>query len=123
MSKNFEFEKLAQETANVGRENVEAFIKSGAIFAKGFEAIVKTASTLTQSAAEKQAQFAKEIINSKTLNEAAEAQNKIAQANFDEFVSGATKISEMSVKLLNDSAAPINEQLTKSMEKVTKLAA
>jgi len=29
----------------------------------------------------------------------------------------------MSVKLLNDSAAPINEQLTKSMEKVTKLAA
>lgn len=120
---NFQFDQLAQEAANAGRENMEAFIKSGTIFARGFEDLMKAAASMTQGAAEKQAQFAKEMMSSKTLNEFAEAQNKISQANFDEFMAGATKLSEMSVKLLNEGTAPINAQVTKTMQKAGKMAA
>lgn len=122
-AQNFKFDKFAQEAANASRENIEAVIKSGTIFAKGMESIIKTATEMSQSAAEKQAQYAKEIMASKTINEAAEAQNKIVQENFDEFMSGATKLSEMSVKLLNDSAEPINTQVSKAIEKASKAAA
>lgn len=120
---NFQFEQLANEAANAGRENIEAFIKSGTIFAKGMEDIIRTAASLSQNAAEKQAELAKQIMGAKTLNELTSAQNKIAQANFQEFMSNATRLSEMSVKVLNESIAPINNQMAKSMSRVSRMAA
>lgn len=120
---NFQFDQFANEAANAGRENMEAFIKSGTIFAKGLEDIIRTAASLSQTAAEKQAELAKQMMGAKTLNELTAAQNKIAQANFQEFMANATKLSEMSVKILNESIAPISNQMTKGMNRVTKLAA
>lgn len=116
----FQFDQLAQDAANQSRESMEAFVKSGTIFAKGFEEIIKTAATLTQGAAEKQAEYTKQLMGSKTLNEYAEAQNKIAQSSFDQFMAGATKLSEMSVKVLNEASEPLNEQMTKTMAKANK---
>lgn len=119
----FQFDQLAQEATEAGREGFEAFVKSGTIFAKGFEDLIKTAANLSQDAAEKQAEFAKQLMSSKTLNEFAETQNKIAQANFDQFMSGATKLSEMSVKVLSEGSEPINAQLNKTMQKANKAMA
>ena len=119
----FQFDQIAQEAANQSRESVEAFVKSGTIFAKGFEEIIKTAAGLTQNVAQKQAEFANQLMSSKTLNEYAEAQNKIAQSNFDEFMAGATKLSEMSVKVLSEASEPINTQVTKAVQKANKAMA
>jgi phasin family protein len=119
----FKFDQISQDATNATRESSEAFLQSGAIFAKGFETMLKTAAAMTQTTMEKQAQYAQEIMGAKTLNEAAEKQSKIAQANFDEFMSSATTLSEMSVKLLNDSAAPLNEQMAKAMQNAQKMAA
>lgn len=119
----FQFDQLAQDAADAGREGFEAFVKSGTIFAKGFEDLIKTAANLSQDAAEKQAEYAKQLMASKTLNEFAETQNKIAQANFDQFMAGATKLSEMSVKVLSDGSEPINAQVNKAMQKANKTMA
>lgn len=116
----YQFDKLAQEAANQSRESMEAFVKSGTIFAKGFEELMKTAASLSQTAAEKQAEYAKQLMGSKTLNEYAEAQNKIAQANFDQFMAGATKLSEMGAKVLSEASEPINTQVTKAVQKANK---
>ncbi len=122
-NQNFDFTKISQQAANASRENVEAFIKSGTIFAKGFEELMKTAAALTQTAAEKQAQFAKEVMSSKTLNEFAEAQNKVAQNSFNELMVNTTKLSEMSVKLLSEASEPINKVMTKTITTAQKQAA
>ena len=119
----FEFDKMAQEAANQSREGLEAFVKSGTIFAKGFEQIMQTAATITQSAAEKQAEFAKSLMGSKDIGEFAQTQSKIVQKNFDEFMQGATQLSEMSVKVLTEASEPINTQMTKTMEKAAKTMA
>ncbi|MEZ5815437.1 MAG: phasin family protein [Alphaproteobacteria bacterium] len=116
----FQFDQLAQEAANSSREGVEAFVKSGEIFAKGFEKWMKTAASIAQNAGEKQAELTRQLMGSKTLNELAEAQNKIAQANFDQFMQGATQLSEMGVKLLSEASEPLNTQITKAMEKANK---
>ncbi len=120
---NFQFDQIASEAANSSREGVEAFIKFGTIFAKGFEDIIRTAASLTQSSAEKQAEYAKQMMGAKTINEFATAQNKIAQASFDQMMANATKISEMSIKVINESIAPLNDQMVKGMNKATKMAA
>ena len=120
---NFEFEKYAQEAASTGRESMEAFMKFQTTFTKGFEDIMRTAASLTQTAAEKQAEYTKQMMGAKTLNELSAAQNKIAKASFDEFMAGATKLSEMSVKVMNEAVAPLNDQMSKGMQKASKMAA
>lgn len=120
---NFEFDKYAQEAASASREGIEAFIKFQTTLTKGVEDIMRTAASLTQTAAEKQAEYTKQVMGAKTLNEFSAAQNKIAKASFDEFMAGATKLSEMSVKVLNASVAPLNDQMAKGMQKASKMAA
>ena len=115
-----QMDKIAQDASNFGREGFEAFMQSSTIFAKGFEELARTAIALGQSSAEKQAQFLNKAMSSKMLNEWAETQNKIAQ---DDIMSAATKLSEMSVKLLTESAEPISEQMGKTMRKASEAVA
>lgn len=115
-----QFDKLIKETSEFGAQYSEACTKSGTILMKGLEDIVGTVMSLAQASAEKQAKFAKEAFGVKTINEFAEVQNKIAKTNFDDFVAGATKISEISVKILTESAEPVNAQVTKVMQKATQ---
>ena len=84
---------------------------------------MQVAANITQATAEKQAQLAKELMASKTLNEMAETQNKIAQSQFNDFMANSTKLSEMSVKLLTEASEPINKQMNKAMNQAQKKAA
>jgi phasin family protein len=115
-----QMDKMTQDASAFGKEGMEAFMQSSAIFAKGFEEITRTAMALCQSSAEKQAQFFNQALSSKTLNEWTEAQNKIAQSNMDDIMSAATKLSEMSIKVLTESAEPINEQMGKGIRKASE---
>ena len=115
-----QFDTLTKDATELSRDHVEACIQSSTIFAKGCEDMMRTMMSLAQGAAERRGKYVKEALNSKTLNEWTEVQNKIAQANFDELMSSATKMTEMSVKVLNDSVEPINAQVTKGIQKATK---
>ena len=118
-----QFEQMTKEAANLNREGIDACVKSGTIFAKGFENLMKETISFTQKAAERQMQLAKDAMTSKTINEFSDAQNKIAQTSFDDFMSGATKISEMGVKILTEAIEPINDQIAKSVQKATDAVA
>ncbi len=118
-----QFDKIMKDTTEFGSQYSDACTKSTAIMMKGFEDIVGTVMSLAQSSAEKQAKFVKEAMGSKTINEFAEIQNKIVQTNFDDFMAGATKISEIGVKVLTDSSEPVNAEINKVVQKATKAMA
>ena len=116
----FQFDnKFTQDAAALGQANMEAAIKSSTLFFKGMEDIMKTCMEFAQEGGEKSSEAAKSMMSCKTLNEFTDAQNKFAQSSFDDFMSGATKISEMSVKLCTEALEPINDQLNKSIKKAT----
>lgn len=117
---NIPFDNLSKEAAEISREYSEACVKSGTILMKGMEDFVGVVMSLAQSSAEKQAQFIKEAMSSKTINEFAEVQNKIAQSNFDDFMAGATKLTEISTKLITESAEPVNAQIGKAIKKASE---
>ncbi len=118
-----QFDKIIKDTADFSTQYSEACSKSCAIMMKGLEDILGTVMSLSQSSAEKQAKLIKEAMSSKTINEFAEVQNKIIQTNFDDMMSGATKISEISVKLLTDSSEPVSAEINKAVQKATKAMA
>ncbi|MCK5373716.1 MAG: phasin family protein [Alphaproteobacteria bacterium] len=114
------FDQLIKGSTEFSNQYSEACTKSTSILMKGLEGIVETAMSLIQSSTDKQAKFVKQAISSKNVNELTEIQSKIAQENFDDFVAGLTKISEMSVKVLSDSSEPLNSELSKVVKKATK---
>jgi phasin family protein len=122
MTKNPSFDKVAQDAASFGQEQMEAFVKSTTIFSKGMESVMKTCMEMAQSSAEKAQTAAKTMMTCKTINEVTEAQTKFAQASFDDFMNGATKISEMTVKVASECMEPINGQFGKAMKKASQAA-
>lgn len=115
-----QFDKIIKDTTDFGTQYSDACTKSSAIMMKGFEDIFGTVMSLAQNSAEKQAKFVKEAMGSKTINEFAEVQNKIVQTNFDDFMTGATKISEIGTKVLTESSEPVSAEINKVVQKATK---
>jgi phasin family protein len=117
---NVAFDQFGKDASDISREYSDAVMKSGTILMKGCENMVSVMMSIVQSSAEKQARLLKEAMSSKTINEFAEIQNKIAQTSFDDFMSGATKISEISVKVITESSEPVNAQVTRAIQKATE---
>lgn len=122
MKNNAQFDKMAQDAADFNRQSLEAMSQSYGIFAKGYESLMRTTMELSQSAAEKQATFAKEAMSCSSMNELTDMQSKVAQASFEDFMSSATKLSEISTKVLTESAEPLNAQISKTMQSMKKAA-
>lgn len=118
-----QYEKLTNEAASAGKENVEAILKSTNIWMKGTEDLFKTYLSLAQESAAKNSEAIKTLLGCKTLNELTEVQNKLAQESFDGFMAGATKLSELTVKLTTEALEPINDQVSKTIRKATDAVA
>lgn len=116
-------EEAMQQAQAAQKESWDIMMKSGNQFMKGMEELMKVSMTHAQKTAEKNAQTVKTLMACKTVNEYAEAQAKAAQTNFDEFMSGVTKLSEVSVKVATDCLEPVNDQISKTMSKMTGAAA
>lgn len=97
----------------------EAVTQSSTIAAKGMESIMKTCFDLIQQNSERQATMMKKFMECRNFNDFAELQTKLAQQNFDEFMSGATKITELGVKCATDTFDPINNQINKTIKKAS----
>lgn len=110
-----QYEKFTGDASASVREGVDTLSKSSATFAKGAEQILKTIAEVAQESSQRNAEAVKSLMASRTLNEFAEAQNKLAQQNFDEAMSTITKLSEMTIKLCSEAFEPINGQMTKAM--------
>lgn len=108
-------EKMSGGASESAREGVENFTKSGATFTKGAELMMKTITSAVQESSQRNAEAMKAMMACKTLNEFTDAQNKMAQQNFDDMMSTMTKMSEMTIKLCKEAMEPMNAQMTKAM--------
>lgn len=111
------FGKMPEETAKLVKEGQEAIVESGRIYAKHMEGIAQFLTELAQESAEKNTEAFKCLWGCKTLQDLTEAQTKLAQENFDDFMASATKLSELSVKLATEAFEPLNDQFSKTLSK------
>lgn len=111
------FDKVSQDAAKIYKENQEAISEAGRIYTKHMEGITQYLTGLTQEAVEKNTAAFKTLWGCKTLHELTEAQSRLAQENFDDFMAGATKLSELSIKLASEAFEPLNDQFTKTFQK------
>lgn len=111
-----------EEISSIGKENVEAAVKSSQILAKAAEEMSKAIVNFTQASLEMGMQAGQSMLAVKTMQDLVEAQNEFAKNTFDHVVAGTSKISDMAMKVTNEAIEPISQRLNETIEKITKAA-
>jgi phasin family protein len=112
--------KAAEEAAEFGRGNVDAFTKAAQTWASGSQDLARQYMALAQGLTDHAMEGAKALSGVKSVNEAAELQAKFAKAALEKMVAEGTKLQEASVKLAESAFAPMNARMTVAMEKMAK---
>lgn len=112
----------AEELADYSKSGFEAWMKSTNIWMDGATSLFKTMSNYNNQTREKQAAAMKEFMSCKTFNDMTETSTRMAQQSLEQAMSTATDISEQSIKLCMDALEPINDQVSKGMQKTAKKA-
>jgi len=111
------------EYTSLGKTNYDAYVTAMNVWSKGFEAIGKELYAFGQESVEVSVETGKTVMSCKTVNDLMELQNSMTKESYDKTVGEITKISEMSVKTVNEAIKPIQESLTGTFEKLTKQVA
>jgi phasin family protein len=111
------------DVAGFHKENVDAFVASSTILAKGFEALSKELMAFTQGQYEQSVSTAKALMGVKSVKELVDLQTEFAKTSFDALVAEATKVSETGFKVANQAAEPITARVNATVEKLSKIKA
>jgi len=114
------FFKAAEEAAEFGRGNMEAFTKSAQLFAVGMQDLGKHVFAVSQALTDHALESAKALAAVKSLKEAADIQAAFAKASLERSVSEATKLQEATFKLAETAYAPLTARFTLAAEKFGK---
>ena len=115
--------KVAEELADLTRGNVEAFVASSKIAAKGVESLSQDAAEYGRKAFEEASATLKNFAEVKSATDLFKLQGDYARAAFDSAVAESARLSETVLKLAGDVAEPITSRYTVAAERVKTLAA
>lgn len=112
--------KRYDEIAGLGKDNVDAYVRSTAALTKGFESLNKQLMSIAQSTVEANVATAKAIFGAKTLREVIDLQTEFSRSRFDSAVAESAKLTEMTMALTNDAIEPIQLSMNATVEKFMK---
>lgn len=101
----------------MGKDNVDAVVESSKILSKGLEDLTRAWFDLAQNSVEQSVALSQAFLQVKSIKDVTELQNDLAKKNFDQFVAEGTKLSEMSIKVANDAAAPLTARVNEVVAK------
>jgi phasin family protein len=114
--------KTAEEFVAFGQGNLEAFVKSGQIWAAGVQDLQKQVAATAQASFEESLATFKAIAAAKSLKEAFDLQATLARSAVEKTLAESGKLTDASLKLTEQTLAPITARVTLAVEKFTKAA-
>ena len=108
------------EVANLGKDNMDAYVASSAVVARGFESFGKEVLSFTQISMEAGVAVAKSLAAAKTLQEVIDLQNAYSRHSFDSLVAESAKLTDLSIAMANDAMEPLQSRMTVNVEKLMK---
>lgn len=115
--------RFAEELTELGRGNVEAFVASTKVAAKGVETIGQEVAEYSRKSFEEASAALKAFAEVKSPTDFFRLQSEFARTHFDSLVSETSRFSETVIKLAGDVAQPLASRYTVAAEKVKTAAA
>lgn len=102
------------------QNNLEAMMKVSAIWTKGVQDFNKELTVLANTSMEQSVTATKQILGCKTVEEVVAVQTDLAKTNYDNAVAESRKLSDMSIKLAENAAAPITARVNETVATFSK---
>ena len=118
-------EKITQTTEELvsfSQANVEAIVKSSQIWAAGVQDIGKTFAATAQAQMDATMATLKAFTSVKSFKDAIELQTTLARSSVESVVAETGKLTDASMKLAEQTFAPITARVNVAMEKFSKAA-
>ncbi len=119
--------KTAAETAEgyedlmaLGRENAQALVESGTALAKGMRDLSALWLGLAQATMDESVGVAKAVLECKSVPEVLSVQTRAAKRNYERFVGESRKFSDVSLKVAEDTVAPIAGRVNATVEQLIR---
>ena len=109
--------KTSEEMVSFGQGNLEAAMKAAQIFAAGWQDLSKQAAATTQSSIEDSVATMKAIAGVKSIKEAIDLQTSFARALMEKAIAESGKMTDASLKLTEQAAAPFTARVSLAVEK------
>lgn len=114
--------KTAEDFVAFNQGNMEALVKAGQIWAAGVQDLSKTFAASAQAQVEETLATVKAISGVKSLKDAVDLQTNLARASLEKAVTETTKLTEATVKLTEQTLAPLTARVTLAVEKFGRAA-
>lgn len=114
--------RLVEEFTDLTRGNVEAFVASSKVAARGVETLTQEAADFGRRSFEEASSTLKSFAEVKSPTDFFRLQSEFARAQFDALVAESSKISEQVIKLAGEVAEPITTRYSVAAERVKTLA-
>lgn len=108
------------DMAGFGKKNVDAFVKSGTLWAQAMQDFGKTFSDMTRLSMEKSVVASQAFMSCKTLADVAKLNNELVKQGYDQAIEDSRKLTDMSIKMTEEVVSPIAEQYNSVVDKITK---
>ena len=115
--------KIVEEMADLTRGNVEAFVASSKVAAKGVETLSQDAANYSRARFEEATAAFKSFTDVKSATDFFKLQGDFARSAFDSAVAESARVSENVLKLAGDVAEPLTSRYAVAAERVKTLAA
>ena len=109
-----------EQAVAYGKENVDAVMKSNAIFVKGLQDINTVLFGLAQTSLEDSVAATQKLFGCKTVADVMDTQADLAKTGYAKAVENSRKISELSAKVAEAARQPITKQVNEVVEKFSK---
>ncbi len=114
--------KTAEELMAFNQGNLEAVVKSGKIWSAGVQDLTQQVVASAQASLDETLATCRAFVAVKSLREAVDLQTSLTRSAVEKTLSEAGRITDASVKLTEQTFAPITARLALAMEKFAKTA-
>ena len=112
--------KAYEDVVTYGKDNFDAVLQANTLFTKGLESLNKEMYAIVQTAFEDNASATKKILACTTVQDVVALQNDLVQDNYSKAMDQSKKITDLSVKVTEESTAPISKRVNVTVEKFAK---
>jgi phasin family protein len=112
--------KTAEELMAFSQGNLEAMVKSGQIWASGMQDLGKQMAATAQASFEETMSTFKALTSAKSLKDAFDLQATLARTTLEKTLAESGKLTDASMKLTEQTLAPLTARVTLAMEKFAK---
>ncbi len=114
--------KTAEELVAFSQGNMEAIVKSSQIWATGMQDLSKHMAAAAQSSLDETMSAFKALSGVKSLKDAIELQSALARSLMEKSMAESGKLTDASLKLTEQTMAPITARVTVAVDKLGKAA-